>query len=260
MDILSHNRAAWNKRVVDQNRWTVPASLELIARARNGDVEIVLTPAKPVPLSWFPPLNGAATLCLASGGGQQAPILAAAGALVTVFDNSPKQLAQDRLVADRENLQLQTVEGDMADLSVFPSATFDLIVHPCSNCFVPNIRPVWQECARVLRPGCLLLAGFCNPVRWIFDDERAQNGSLEVRHKIPYSDLTSLDEAARQKIITEEMRPLEFGHSLSDQIAGQLEAGLLLTALYEDKFEESTDPISRYLDTFIATRAIKPEK
>jgi len=31
--------------------------------------------------------------CLASGGGQQGPVLAAAGAHVTVFDNSPRQLA-----------------------------------------------------------------------------------------------------------------------------------------------------------------------
>jgi 2-polyprenyl-3-methyl-5-hydroxy-6-metoxy-1,4-benzoquinol methylase len=69
-------------------------------------------------------------LCLASGGGQQGPILAAAGARVTVFDNSPQQLAQDRFVARREGLTLETVEGDMRDLSVFADVSFDLIVHP----------------------------------------------------------------------------------------------------------------------------------
>ena len=56
-------------------------------------------------------------LCLASGGGQQAPILAAAGANVTSFDNSAKQLEQDKLVANRENLEIRIEKGDAADLS-----------------------------------------------------------------------------------------------------------------------------------------------
>ena len=92
-------------------------------------------------------------MCLASGGGQQGPILAAAGADVTVFDNSPRQLEQDRYVADRDGLHLQTVEGDMRDLSCFPDESFDLIVHPVSNVFVPDVKPVWREAYRVLKPG-----------------------------------------------------------------------------------------------------------
>ena len=103
-DILGYNRQAWDRQVERGNRWTVPVGPEAIARARRGDWSIVLTPTKPVPADWFPPLAGLDVLCLAGGGGQQGPILAAAGARVTVFDNSPKQLAQDRLVADREGL------------------------------------------------------------------------------------------------------------------------------------------------------------
>ena len=40
-----------------------------------------------MPADWFGDLAGAPVLCLASGGGQQGPLLAAAGARVTVFDN-----------------------------------------------------------------------------------------------------------------------------------------------------------------------------
>lgn len=58
-------------------------------------------------------------LCLASGGGQQGPILAAAGARVTVFDNSRKQLEQDRYMAERDHLDIQTEKGNMANLAVF---------------------------------------------------------------------------------------------------------------------------------------------
>jgi SAM-dependent methyltransferase len=258
MDPRSHNRAAWNKKVDERDRWTSPVTNGAVKEARHGDVRILLTPTKPVPMDWFPPLARTRTLCLASGGGQQGPLLAAAGALVTVFDNSPRQLEQDRLVAGRDGLAIDTVEGDMADLSQFADATFELIVHPVSNCFVPAVRPVWRECYRVLRPGGALLVGFTNPIRYLFDDERMQNGSLEVRHRIPYSDLTDLDHATLHRLYIDAVMPIEFGHTLDDQIGGQLDAGFLLTGMYEDHFDEAAnDPLSRYMDSFVATRAIK---
>jgi SAM-dependent methyltransferase len=184
--------------------------------------------------------------------------LAATGAKVTVLDASPRQLEQDRFVAQRDGLDLKTVESDMASLPMFADATFDLIVHPCANCFVPDVRPVWRECYRVLRAGGILLAGFANPVRYIFDDERMEAGSLEIRHSIPYSDLTDMDEADLQRRITDKHEPLEFGHALEDQIGGQLDAGFVITGFYEDCYDEGkSDPLSKHLPTFIATRAMK---
>src|SRR5690348_12334798 len=157
MDIRAYNRMAWDRHVEQGNPWTRPVSPEAIAAARQGQWDIILTPTKPIPKDWFPDLRGADVLCLAGGGGQQGPILAAAGATVTVFDNSPKQLAQDRMVADRDGLALRTVEGDMRDLAQFADASFDLIVHPCSNMYVPEVQPVWAEAFRVLRSGRALL-------------------------------------------------------------------------------------------------------
>jgi SAM-dependent methyltransferase len=258
MDVLAHNRSAWNYQVDQQNRWTRPVRTAAIKQARTGKFSIVLTPTIPVPTEWFPELAGTPTLCLASAGGQQAPLLAAAGAQVTVFDNSPKQLDQDRLVADRDNLKMEFVTGDMADLSAFEDNRFGLIFHPCSNCFAADVIGVWRECFRVLRPGGILLAGFCNPVRYIFDDERKENGSLEVCYKLPYSDLDHLDREHVQDLVRAK-RPLEFSHTLEDQIGGQLRAGLMLTGFYEDRYAEADqDPISQFMPTFIATRAIKP--
>ncbi|MCY8527410.1 SAM-dependent methyltransferase, partial [Bacillus atrophaeus] len=57
--------------------------------------------------------KGLKVLCLAAGGGQQGPILAAAGADVTILDNSEKQLQQDQYVAERDGLTLHTVKGSM---------------------------------------------------------------------------------------------------------------------------------------------------
>jgi SAM-dependent methyltransferase len=255
MGVRDYNREAWDREVERGNEWTVPVGPDVIEAARQGRWEIVLTETKPVPKDWFPDLQGADVLCLASGGGQQAPVLAAAGANVTVLDNSPGQLAQDRLVAEREGLALRTVEGDMADLSDFADESFGLVFHPVSNLFAPEVRPVWAEAFRVLRRGGSLLAGFLNPAVYIFDLELADSsGELRARYALPYADATSKseEEVARQ---IERGEPLEFSHTLEDQIGGQIEAGFVIAGFYEDRHRD--DPIAAHMPTYIATRAIK---
>lgn len=256
IDVRAYNRRAWDCQVAVGNPWTQPVATEIIERARRGDWQVVLTPDKPVPREWFGELAGAKVLGLASAGGQQCPILAAAGARVTVLDNSPGQLARDREVAEREGLKLSCVEGDMADLHMFSDDTFDLIFHPVSNCFVPDVRPVWREAHRVLRQGGVLLAGFCNPVMYVFDDAKMMKGELEVRHPIPYSDLASLTEEERLALYGAD-EPLNFGHSLEDQLGGQVAAGLAITGLYEDRWGKQTHALDRYMPSFIATRSVK---
>jgi SAM-dependent methyltransferase len=254
-DIVAYNQRAWDKAVERGSEWTVPVGPEVIAAARRGEWQIILTPVKAVPAHWFPPLIGCDTLCLASGGGQQGPVLAAVGARVTVFDNSPQQLERDRLVAEREGLDLATAQGDMADLGVFADGSFDLIVHPCSNLFVPAVRPVWREAWRVLRPGGVLLSGFCNPVIYIFDAKLADEGQLQVRHKLPYADLTHLTAEEQRRYVIDQ-QPLEFGHTLEDQIGGQIDAGFVITGFYEDGWPGMA--LAEYMPIFIATRATKP--
>jgi len=255
MDVRSYNRDAWNREVDrGENRWTQPVSHEIIEKASQGDFKILLTENIPVPHRWFPPLPGATVLCLASGGGQQAPVFAALGAEVTVFDNSPGQLKQDQLVAEREALPLKTVEGDAADLSMFADESFDLIFNPVSTVFMPDVRIVWRECARVLRRGGILMTGSMNPVHYIFDLFKADEGILEVVHSIPYSDLTSLSEDDRDEWLKKGL-PLEFGHSLTDLLGGQCAAGLVITDLYEDYMLDS--PVHNYHASYVATRAIK---
>lgn len=256
MDIEKHNRLAWDQQVQNGDQFTVPVPPALVEAARRGDWQIFLSPSRPAPRDWFGDLPNKDVLCLAAGGGQQGPILAAAGARVTVYDLSPHQLAQDRFVAQRDHLQISTILGSMTDLSVFQDESFDLIVNPVSNLFVPNIWPVWVEAHRVLRPGGTLIAGFMNPVFYIFDRQLMDNENiLEVRHSIPYSDLAALsqDELAE---LTRHPWPLEFGHSLEDQIGAQLSTGFYLTGFYEDHDPRSV--LSNYLPVYIVTRSMKP--
>ena len=236
--------------------WSTPVGPEEIEAARRGLWSVKLTETRPVPRGWFPAdLRGLEVLSLAGSGGQQAPVLAAAGARVTVLDNSPRQLAQDRLVAEREGLDVKTIEGDMADLSAFDDESFGLVFHPVSNLFVPDVRPVWREAFRVLRPAGLLLAGFINPAFFIFGSETDRHDELVVRHPLPYSDLRDMPEEERARLVASG-EALEFGHTLEDQIGGQLDAGFHITGLYEDRHRSMR--IAQFMPTYIATRALKP--
>lgn len=252
MDILSYNRRAWDKQVESGNPWTVPVPSEQVEAARNGVWQVLLTPTKPVPRTWFPlDLTGVDLLCLASGGGQQGPILAAAGARVTVFDNSPNQVARDRMVAERDGLEIRTVLGDMADLSEFADESFDLVFNPVSTCFVPDVKPVWQECCRVLRKGGTLLTGFIQPHAYCLD---LREGVYHLRFSLPYADPTSISTEERIQRFGADT-PLEFSHTFTDQIGGQLAAGFHLVDMYEDI--DPSEPINKYMPTFMATRAVK---
>lgn len=255
MDIIEYNRKAWDQQVENGNCWTVPVTSEQTQQARDGNWHIVLTPTIQVPQAWFGEVRGKDILLLASGGGQQGPILAAAGACVTVFDNSPRQLERDREVAARDGLEIQTLLGDMRDLSALATESFDLIFHPVSNCFVDSILPVWREAYRVLRHGGALLAGFSNPVLYLFDQEEIQKeGVYKVAHHLPYADVEALSEETRTRLFGADC-PLEWSHTLSDQIGGQLTAGFLLAGFYEDI--QPDDPFSAFMPSYIATRAIK---
>ena len=256
-EVAALNQAGWDRRVEEEDVWTLPVSPEEVSRARQGDWSVVLTPNKPVPRDWFGEVAGRDILCLASGGGQQGPILAAAGARVVVFDASPRQLAQDEAVARRDGLSIVTQHGFMHDLSAFADGRFDLIFHPVSNAYAPDIAPVWRECHRVLKPGGALLAAFMNPIVYIFDADAQEQGELVVRFPLPYADIVDLPADALQRII-ERDHTVEFSHTLEAQIGGQLQAGFVLTHMFEDKDREAPDTgRSRYFPTCMATRAVK---
>ena len=254
-DVIQINKRVWDRNVENANPWTVPVTAEQIAAARQGDWQVLLTNCRPVPCDWFPPMAGLEILCLASGGGQQAPIFAAAGAKVTSLDISPAQLAQDRMVAEREGLRIRTIEGNMADLSIFADETFDLIFHPVSNLFCPEIRPVWLEAYRVLRKGGTLLSGFVNPVLFLFDKDLEEQGIYQLRYSLPYADHTSMSEAERIRLFGADSA-IEFGHTLEGQIGGQTDAGFHIIGFYESYVDD--EKVKDYLPTFIATRALKP--
>lgn len=256
-NLLAHNAAAWDQQALSDSPWSQPVGSDIIAAARLGQWQIHLTPS-PLPVSWLGDVRGKKVLCLAAAGGQQAPVLAAAGAEVTVFDLSPEQLAKDAMVARRDGMPLHIVQGDMRDLSLFADASFDLVFHPVSNQYVPDIQPVWKECFRVLRQGGALLASFFNPAVFIADRDPsyAARGVIKPRFQVPYSDLEDLGstELAAKR---EGCEAMIFGHSLASQIGGQLAAGFLLAGFLEEMQPNPRFEIEKFMPSFIATKGMK---
>ena len=236
--------------------WGVPITHEEWLRAKAGEWRIVLTPTRRVPDEWFAPylqqgkLSGVRVLGLASGGGQQMPVLAALGAQCTVLDYSDRQLASERMVAEREGYEINIVKADMTKRLPFEDESFDLIVHPVSNCYVEDVRHVWRECARVLKPGGVLLAGMDNGINFLFDDPYAQ--PLVVANKVPFNPLK--DPALLEKLAKSD-DGVQFSHTLEEQLGGQLEAGLTITALYEDR--DASGALAEHFPQYIATRSVK---
>jgi len=257
MNYLERNRQSWNTGVMSTSAWAQPVDEATIAAARAGQWKVLLTPSTPVPKAWFPDIKGKNVLCLASGGGQQVPILAAAGAVVVSFDLSEEQLRKDRWVAEREGLGVRCVRGDMANLDCFEDASFDWIFHPASNVFAKAVEPIWRECYRVVRPGGALLSGFMNPTVFMFDhDEADASGELVVRHSLPYSDEEHLT-ASKLRAKLEASEPLEFSHSLTSQIGGQTDAGVVIAGLYEDHWYDDSWLFANRSPISIATRALR---
>src|SRR5687768_13029180 len=136
----AHNRRAWDQMAAKGQRFTRAAR----------DEDFVNPLANVDQLGWLGgDIRGKRLLCLAAGGGKHGPLYAAAGAVVTVVDISPAQLELDRQVAAERRLELKTVEASMDDLGMFAGGEFEIVIHPVSTCYLPDIGTIYREVARI---------------------------------------------------------------------------------------------------------------
>src|SRR5215510_15119153 len=192
---------------------------------------------------------GKEVLCLAGGGGQQSAAFALLGAKVTVFDLCDEQLRRDQEAAAHYGVEIETRQGDMRDLSCFEEASFDMVYHAYSLGFVPDVRAVFRQVARVIRPDGLYHFTCANPF-FVGLSEKDWNGEGYTlkHHYIDGREVTYEDQSwvyDRQKVFLTLRSPREYRHTLSTLVSGLVEQGFSVIHLadYVDFSPDATaDP------------------
>lgn len=246
------NKDRWNNV---ENGYTEPLSHEELIEARNNPISVGLTVEKKVPKEWFEKANGNKILGLACGGGQQGPVFAIKGYDVTIMDFSKSQLEKDNIVANREGLKINTVQGDMTKPFPFEDEAFDIVFNPVSNVYIEDLENMYKEASRVLKKGGLLMVGFMNPWIYMYDADIVwdkPDEELLLKYSLPFNS-RKLEEEGKIKIDPE--YGYEFGHTLETQIRGQLKNGLVMIDFYESC--DKRHRLSHYGNDYIATLCIK---
>lgn len=244
---LAHNRAAWDRL----------AETGSVFAAVATDEECQNPLAVLDGRGWLPrTVRGLDVLCLAAGGGWQSILYACAGANVTVVDLSRSMLRLDEREAARRSVVVRTLEGSMDDLSALGTATFDVVHHPVSTCYVPRLATVYGEIARVLRAGGLYIS------------QHKQPTSLQVTHRdakdryvlgIEYYQPGPLPEAPDRSY--REPGTVEYLHSWEELVGELCRAGFVLEDLCEpDRARRESPPghfghRGRYVPPYVRLKA-----
>jgi SAM-dependent methyltransferase len=132
----------------------------------------------------------------------------------------------------------------MRDLAAFVPASFDIVWHAHSINFIPDVRPVFQEVARVLRAGGLYRVETQNPFySGLSEQDRSGSGYLLSR---PYTDgeltfddphWSFLDETSTVRRV---VGPREFCHTLSTLVNTLIVHGFVLLGIWEELIGDPT--------------------
>jgi len=240
-DPYIHNRRIWDQRARER-----AAHTETVERRDLADPL-----AAADPLGWIErPVTGKRILCLAAGGGKHGPLFAKAGASVTVVDLSPEMLALDRKLATELRIQLRTIEASLDNLPMLAEGTFDAVVQPVSTCYVPDVRKVYSEVARVLVAGGPYISQHKQPAAlqgeaaptgpgYLITELYKREGPLPIVH----GDFPHRENGA-----------LEFLHTWEELIGGMCRNGFVIEDLVEPRH---SDPRAQYLPPFVTIKARK---
>jgi ubiquinone/menaquinone biosynthesis C-methylase UbiE len=182
-------------------------------------------------------------------------LYAAAGADVTVVDLSGAMLELDRRVAAQRGYSVRLLETTMEDLTALRTAEFDIVIHPVSSCYVPNVMKVFAEVARVVRAGGLYISQHKQPASLQASMSADQDGSYRIEHRY-YRDtpVPSPDVTNRNARRLREPGAIEFLHRWEQIIGGMCRAGFVIEDLVEPVHAKKDSTAGSFADraSFIA--------
>lgn len=215
------------------------------------------------PIGWLGgSVKGKRLLCLAAGGGRQSAIYATAGAEVTVVDISPAMLELDRQVARRRGLNIRLIQASMDRLDMLPDRSFDVVVHPVSTCYLPDVAPVFREVARVLCPGGIYISQHKSPTSLQTSHRCNADGRYGIEHEY-YRD-TAVPAVSQPSSATNRLRErgaIEYLHRLEQLIGGICRAGMVIEDFIEpfhaepDAVGESFAHRARFVAPYLRIKA-----
>ncbi len=197
-------------------------------------------------------------LCLAAGGGTHGPLLAIAGAIVTVVDISAKQLEIDRAIASQFGLSLKTIQSSIDNLSRLTTQSFDIVVQPVSMCYISDITRVYKEVARVLRPQGLYIAQHKQTAAMQADIHWREGFGYVIA--MPAEDGQIALEVSDRSAFREQ-GTTEYIHSMGTLLGGLCQSGFLIEDFSEPLRGDAWAPIntighrSRFLPPYIKVKA-----
>lgn len=181
-------------------------------------------------------LAGRSVLCLAAGGGRQSSLYAAAGAKVTVVDLSGAMLELDRRVAAERGYSPRLIKTSMDDLSMLAQAEFDVVIHPVSSCYLPDVTAVYRQVARVIRPGGIYVSQHKQPTSLQASVEPSSDGGYQLLHRYYRTEpIPPPDSASRSSRRLRESGATEYLHRWEQLIGGLCRAGFVIEDLVEPK-------------------------
>jgi SAM-dependent methyltransferase len=232
--IRLQNQRAWDQRAESRDTFARSLLPSALGSASLVAEQLRLLDAR----NWYASsVKGQSVLCLGAGGGRHGPILAAAGAKVTVVDLSPGMLHLDEQLAHALGLTLTTLRASIDELAALPGHAFDLVVQPVSTCYVPDIVRVYTEVSRVLRPNGLYVSQHKTPTNLQASTQWANSGYLV---QVPYVGGAVLPPASPSRF--RESGTLEFLHRWEDLVGGLCRSGFLLEDLVEVPRQSEGEP------------------
>jgi hypothetical protein len=138
-------------------------------------------------------------------------------------------LARDREVAAQYGLTLRTIQTSMDQLDMFGDGQFDLVIHPVSTCYLPSVKELFPEVARVTKPQGLYISQHKQPIN-LQASLDSYTGHYRIEHA--YYDRRPVSPATTTSLLREPGTQ-EFVHTWNDLLGGICRAGFVIEDVSE---------------------------